>query len=112
MYEKATLIGDSKEANLQLVLISKELQSDNISGDIANMISLAEGYRAQIETTLGQDYRRFESLLPTYRDHPDLVIKDKWLDAYAHVLSTADVEPMLVPGHIANVKIGLPVIIA
>ena len=107
LYEKATLIGDSKEANLQLVLISKELQSDNISGDIANMISLAEGYRAQIETTLGQDYRRFESLLPTYRDHPDLVIKDKWLDAYAHVLSTADVEPMLVPGHIANVKIGI-----
>lgn len=107
LYEEATLNGDEAGAEKQLALITEQLNSDEISGDVTNTISMAEGYRAQIETTLGQDYRRFESLLPTYREHPELVIKDKWLDMYAHVLSVADVEPILVPEFIASVKIGI-----
>ncbi len=106
-FEVSTLSSDQTAAKQQLTLISEELQSDRVSGDISYIISSAEGYRSQIETTLGHDYRRFESLLPTYREHPELVIKDKWLATYASILSAADVEPILVPQQISHVRIGI-----
>ena len=59
--------------------INSFLQSDDISGKVANTLSLAMGYRSIVEITLGQDAKRFESILPRYREHPELVIQNKWL---------------------------------
>jgi hypothetical protein len=90
-----------------LAEINNMLQSNEISGKVANRIVAAQGYRAQIETTLGQDYKRFQSLLPTYRDHPELVIRSRWLDMYATVLGNADAESIFVPKNIHSIRLGI-----
>ena len=106
-YEHASELKDESLKKITLKSINNLLKSDKISGRAANIISIAEGYRAQIETTLGQDFRRFQSLLPTYRDHPELVIQNKWFDMYTSVLENADVETMFVPSLISTVRLAI-----
>jgi len=106
-YEKAAEANDTQSMQNALAEITKMLQSNEISGKVANRIVAAEGYRAQIETTLGQDYKRFQSLLPTYRKHPELVIRSRWLDMYAKVLGNADAESIFVPKHIQSIRLGI-----
>ncbi|HIA72672.1 MAG TPA: hypothetical protein EYO01_08265 [Phycisphaerales bacterium] len=106
-YERVAELGDANLKKSTLIAINDLLKSDTISGRAANKISIAEGYRAQIETTLGQDFRRFQSLLPTYREHPELVIQNKWFDMYTSVLKNADVETMFVPSLISTVRLAI-----
>jgi regulator of protease activity HflC (stomatin/prohibitin superfamily) len=83
------------------------LQSDKISGSAAHTISKAEGYRSEVETTLGRDYRRFASLLPAYKEHPNIVIRDRWISAYSIVLGARDVETMFVPSQVSAMRLAL-----
>ena len=106
-YELAAELKDVDLMQKTLGLINTLIHSDEISGKVSNKISTAEGYRAQIETTLGQDYKRFQSLLPAYRDHPDLVIRNKWLATYATILGNADVETVFVPELISMIRLGI-----
>ena len=78
-YERVAELGDANLKKSTLIAINDLLKSDTISGRAANKISIAEGYRAQIETTLGQDFRRFQSLLPTYREQQSLLSASKSL---------------------------------
>ena len=107
MYENAAELQDINGMESSLSNINKMIHSDAISGKVANKIATAEGYRAQIETTLGQDYRRFQSLLPTYQEHPDLVIRNKWLSTYSKILDRADVETVFVPELISMIRLGI-----
>jgi regulator of protease activity HflC (stomatin/prohibitin superfamily) len=107
LYEHAAEIRDADAMQESLEHINAFIHSDDISGKVANKISMAEGYRAQVETTLGQDYRRFQSLLPAYRDHPELVIRNKWLNTYASILGKADVETVFVPELISMIRLGI-----
>ena len=68
---------------------------------------IPEGYRAQIETTLGQDFKRYQSLLPTYLEHPELVIRSRWLNMYSAVLGNADAESIFVPEYIKSIKLAV-----
>lgn len=106
-YETAAEASDSDIMQSTLGKINEMLQSNEISGKVANRIATADGYRAQIETTLGQDFKRFQSLLPTYRAHPELVIRSRWLDMYATVLGNADAESIFVPKNIQSIKLGI-----
>lgn len=106
-YEEVVDHSDLSAQQNALDSINTMLQSDKIAGSAANTISKAEGYRSEVETTLGRDYRRFESLLPAYLEHPTIVIRDRWIAAYSEVLGTADVETMFVPSQLAAMKIGL-----
>src|SRR5690606_41994819 len=54
--------------------------------------SRARAYRSQVESSLGNEARRFASLLPAFRSHPEMVIRQRWLEAYANVLSRQDAE--------------------
>jgi regulator of protease activity HflC (stomatin/prohibitin superfamily) len=90
-----------------LTQITSMLHADDISGKVAKRIAAAQGYRAQIETTLGQDFKRFQSLLPTYREHPELVIRSRWLEMYAAVLGNADAETFFVPEFVQSFKLGI-----
>lgn len=106
-YESAAESNQETLKTTTLDEINDMLEADDISGKVALKISSADGYRAQIETTLGQDFKRFQSLLPTYRDHPDLVIRSRWLAMYAKVLGNADAETIFVPEHIKSLTLGL-----
>jgi regulator of protease activity HflC (stomatin/prohibitin superfamily) len=110
LIEQYETAAESNNINLKaksLEQITSMLHADDISGKVANIISAADGYRSQIETTLGQDYKRFQSLLPTFHEHPDLVIRSRWLEMYAKVLGNADAEVIFVPDQIQSIKLGI-----
>jgi len=106
-HERASDGKDAIAMQKSLESINSFLQSDDISGKVANTLSLAMGYRSIVEITLGQDAKRFESILPRYKEHPELVIQNKWLEMYARVLGQADIETIFVPEFISSVKLGL-----
>ena len=106
-YESATESNDEAAMLLAINKINSMLDDDDISGKVAYRISSAEGYRAQIETTLGQDFKRFQSLLPTYLEHPDLVIRSRWLDMYSTVLGNSEAESIFVPEYIKSIKLAI-----
>ena len=106
-YEQAAEASDESVKLNSLSQITSMLHDDDISGKVAKRIAAAQGYRAQIETTLGQDFKRFQSLLPTYREHPELVIRSRWLDMYSKVLGNADAETIFVPEYVQSIKLGI-----
>ena len=106
-YEKATMTGDQKSEAESLQRINAMLEAEDVSGKVAQIITSAEGYRAQIETTLGQDFKRYQSLLPTYLEHPDLVIRSRWLDMYSTVLGNVDAETIFIPERVQSFKLAL-----
>ncbi|MDP7008308.1 MAG: SPFH domain-containing protein [Phycisphaerales bacterium] len=106
-YEAVVDQDDTEAAKAALAAIYAMLQSEGVTGSAANTISKAEGYRAEVETTLGRDYRRFMSLLPAYKEHPNIVIRDRWIAAYSKVFEAQDVETMLVPSKVAAMRLAL-----
>ncbi len=107
VYEQAAESNDEVVKKETLANITQMLHDEDISGNVAKRIAAAQGYRSQIETTLGQDYKRFQSLLPTYREHPELVIRTRWLKMYANVLGNIDAETIFVPEFIQSIKLGI-----
>ena len=106
-YEGAAESKDPALIQSSLKDINTFLQSDNVSGKVSNKLSTAKGYRSIVEITLGQDAKRFQSILPRYQEHPELVIQNKWLEMYARVLSQKDLETIFVPQFIESVKLGI-----
>ena len=95
-YEEAWVL-DSDDAEQKLADINAFFEGDKIAGLAARAISIAERFQSRIDQGLGREVRRFAGLLPSYREHPDLVIAEKWLEAYAAVMERPDVEIMYVP---------------
>lgn len=106
-YERSVDLGDAADRTAALGAINEMLGSDRVSGTAANYISAASGYRGEVETTLGRDYQRFASLLPTFREHPNLVVRDRWLGAFKSVIGRQDIEVMYVPKHVGGVRIDI-----
>ena len=103
-YEDALDRGEEQSANEILAQIRAEMQGPETFGQVASTIARAAAYRGEVESTLGNEARRVASLLPTFRTNPDLVIKQRWMEAYATVLNRPDAETYYVPvgmGHFA-----------
>lgn len=96
-----------QEAEPALHAINAMLESSDVTGDSARIIETAHGYRSDIETTLGRDYQRFASLLPAYREHPDLVIHDRWYQAFGTVISRPDAEIVYVPRDVGGIQLDI-----
>lgn len=90
-----------------LARINSFFDGDSVAGEASNAISNARGYLADIETSLGMEARRFEGLLEAYREHPQLVITERWLNARNAVMSRPDVEMVYVPHQLGAMAIDL-----
>jgi regulator of protease activity HflC (stomatin/prohibitin superfamily) len=104
-YETALDAGDRAKADDLLMQVNAKLQSDEVTGEVSQILNRAQTYRSQIDSTLGNEYRRFASLLPQYREHPELVIRQQWLDAINKVVTRPDAELVYVPDQLATFKI-------
>jgi len=91
-YEATLELGTAEEAEAALDSVNAILEAEASSGEVAEILNFAHAYRSQIESTLGIEARRFASHLPAYRKHPELLVRRLWLEAYARVMSRADVE--------------------
>jgi modulator of FtsH protease HflK len=107
VYEMAVQEGDEEQAELYLRELLTMLESDQFSGEVARIIQFAKAYSSQIESSLGNEARRFASLLPAFREHPEFVVRERWMNAYANVLSRRDTELLFVPSEVGHVKLAL-----
>ncbi len=103
-YEEAVAIGDERSEAL-LARINESLESEDVRGQLAAVIERAKAYESEIGLTLGNELERFRSVLGAYREHPELVAKRRWLDAYTVVLSRPDTEIFYVPADVGSIDL-------
>ena len=98
---------DLPDADVRLAEINAFIDSKEIAGTVARTISAANRFQSLVDQTLGREARRFSGLLPAYRDHPELVIAEKWLEAYGKVMAQPDAEIMYVPEGLGSMGIDI-----
>ncbi len=106
-YEEAVDLKDQQREEMMLTSINNFLEGDDAGGLVSEIIQYAKSYQSEVESTLGNDARRYASLLDTYREHPALVIKQHWLETYSAILSRPDIEIIQVPPGLEHVALKL-----
>jgi modulator of FtsH protease HflK len=91
-YHSAYDAGNLEDASRLQQEINQQLESSETTGTVSEIIQSAQGFRSQIDLTLGAELARFRSLLPAYRQNPELVVRRQWLEAYARILRQPDTE--------------------
>lgn len=91
-YTRAEELDQRAEADRLLAQIHTFLEGEEKAGKVAEIIDRARAYRFEIESTLGQEARRFAALLPEYRKNPHLTRQRLWLETYRAVLDQSGVE--------------------
>jgi len=106
-YQREEDLGNTVRGTELLGEINTLLDSDKISGAVADMIHRADAHESEIELTLGREAQRFRDLLPSYRAQPYLVARRQWLEAVSFVLARKDVEIFRVPAGLGRIDIGI-----
>ena len=75
-----------------LAAINAKLESNEVTGEVSDIINRARSYKDMIDSTLGNEYQRFYGLLPAFRQNPQLVVRQQWLEAYNSILGRPDTE--------------------
>lgn len=107
-YESAVDRGDDAAAEVALTNINDSLENSGAS--VASVIQQAKSHGAFIESTFGQEARRFRGLLPAYRKNPELVIERLWAEAYRTVVGRQDVHLVMLPAGLGEfvMRMGMP----
>jgi modulator of FtsH protease HflK len=96
-YEDAQELGDQGAAEQILTQIGAAFESPDAAGNVAQIVNSAKSYRTSIQSTLGGDADRFQSLLPAWRENPSLVISQLWYDTLRSINARPDTEIISVP---------------
>jgi len=105
-YENALALDDDRLAETLLGQINDQLENEK-SGDVAEIIDFARAYRSTVESTLGNEARRFAGLLPAFRENPQLVVWQLWSSTYNRVLGRNDIEIIYLPDSVATLNLQL-----
>lgn len=85
-YEQELQRGENVAAEESFVRLGALLESSDVTGEASLIISRARSVRTKMESTLGNEYQRFASILPAWRRDPELVVRRLWLETYSDVL--------------------------
>jgi membrane protease subunit HflK len=91
-YEEAQDLNDEDRVETLLAEINTFLESDEVRGEVREIIERAKSHESEIERTLGSEARWFATILPQFRAQPDLVVRRLWVEARREVLGRDDVE--------------------
>jgi len=105
VYEAAFERGERDGAEDALLAIHEHL--GDASGEAAQILAIAGSYRAQVDSTLGQEARRFRGHLETYQSQPALLVSRLWMQAYGSVLSHDDTEKVFAPDGGGQIRISI-----
>jgi regulator of protease activity HflC (stomatin/prohibitin superfamily) len=83
------------------------LKSGRISGDAFRAISSAGRYETQVEDSVGGLARRFEGLLPAWRETPELVKAKVLLDVRGSLYGADDAETVQVPFGLGSMTLNI-----
>ncbi|MBT8485978.1 MAG: hypothetical protein HKO59_16635 [Phycisphaerales bacterium] len=96
-YEDAVELDDDDRAEDILVAINAQLESPETVGEVTQILDFARSYQSLVDATLGREAQRFEYLLPSYREQPELLVRRLWLETYSRVLAPETAEIYYVP---------------
>jgi membrane protease subunit HflK len=91
-YEEAQDLNDADRVETLLARINAFLESDEVRGEVREIIERAKAHESEIERTLGSEARWFATILPQFRAQPDLVVRRLWVEARREVMGRQDVE--------------------
>lgn len=106
-YSSALTSGDEAEADEVLLRIGKRFEQEDVAGDAARIINHAEAYQSALETRLGSELRRIETLAPTYRENPVEFTRRLWLETYRDVFDNDQLEVFSVPLNLAHLDLAI-----
>jgi len=104
-YEEAEQRADSQGADELLSQINTFMESDRVDGDLKTVIERAGAYASEIDSTLGSELRRFNSVLPEYRDNPRLAVRRRLMRVSNSIQNRPDVEIMHLPAGLGKILI-------
>ncbi|HJN79709.1 MAG: SPFH domain-containing protein [Phycisphaerales bacterium] len=100
-------LSEGRSGDETLAEIDAWLDGGEASGAVFRAISGAHRYKTEIEKTIGSEARRFQSLLPGWRQHPELIIAQRLLKARSEVLSSEDAELVYVPLALGSLRLDI-----
>jgi len=104
-YERVLSIGDQAGADAALTGIGQRLEQPDIGGSAAMIVARAKAYQSALESTLGKEAQRIESLSASFRENPRQLVQKLWLDAVREVVSRKEAEVFSVPPTLAKYAI-------
>jgi len=91
-YEELLGAGKLDAAEAKLVELGRRMEQPDVGGQVAREITIAKADQAAVRVALERDIRRIESLVPSYRDSGNQVVRQLWLDAVRQVLADPQAE--------------------
>ncbi len=96
-YEQLLTSGDQVGADGLLAKIGQRFEQPDIGGNASMIIARAKAYQSALESTLGKEAQRIESLSARSRENPRQLVQKLWLDAVREVVSQKEAEVFSVP---------------
>lgn len=84
-------------ADAQLAAIGKRLEQPDVGGMAARTVSRARAYQVHVEASLGAEQRRLASLAPSFKENPQQLVRQLWLEALRDTLTSPTAEVFSVP---------------
>ncbi len=106
-YENALTLGDQTAADAVLGRIGERFAQRDVGGEAAMIVARAEASISARRSSLAKEARRLQGLLPAYRENPEQLVRQLWLDAVRTVLEDGEAEVFSVPGNLALVDMAI-----
>jgi regulator of protease activity HflC (stomatin/prohibitin superfamily) len=106
-YSSALTSGDDEVADEVLSRIGKRFVQDDVGGDSARIINQARAYQSALETRLGSELRRIQTLAPTYKENPREFSRRLWLETYRDVFDNSQLEVFSVPLNLSHLDLAI-----
>lgn len=107
-YKTTLAQGDEAAAEQVLASLNDEMQHGQlVGGQVSEIIRRAESYEAEIDSTLGKDARRYESLVKLYEQNPQLTVMEQWQRTMSTIFSVDDAERIYVPHGLGLVRLNV-----
>lgn len=106
-YSIALTSGDDEKADAAMLRIGDRFEQEDVGGDSARIINQAMAYQSALETRLGSELRRIETLAPTYQENPREFTRRLWLETYRDVFNNDQLEVFSVPLNLNHLDLAI-----
>jgi modulator of FtsH protease HflK len=91
-YEQNLTRGDLEAADAIMARLGAAFEDRETAGDTARIIARARAYQGALVASLSKDARRLAGLSPTFRENPQQLVRQLWLEGLRQVLDSDRVE--------------------
>ncbi len=106
-YENALTLGNQESADEVLDRIGQRFAQGDVGGEAAMIVARAEASISARRSALSKEARRLQGLLPAYRENPQQLVRQLWLEAVRSVMEDSEAEVFSVPAGLALIDMSL-----